>query len=133
MIMARQVPVADAVAPSAASYAVDDGEGERWLKATQAALDEATRVHMPFAELGELGAAHVAVAYAFEGLGGQPLEIKLRRDASSSGSIYVEVFRVLDVLGQPLHERLTALRPSASSMKTRLPSDGIYHVRDAMT
>ena len=32
------------------------------------------------------------------------------------------------MLGQPLHERLTALRPSASSVKTRLPSDGVYDV-----
>ena len=126
LIMARQAPVADAAAPSQASYAA--GDGERWLNATLAALDEATQVHMPFADVGELDATHVAVAYAFEGRSGQPLEIKLRRDASSNGPIYVEVFRVLDVLGQPLHERLTALRPSASSVKTRLPSDGVYHV-----
>ena len=126
LIMARQVPVADAVAPSEATYAA--GDGERWLRATQAALDEATRVEMPFADLGELDASHVAVAYAIEGRGGQPLEIKLRRDATEKAPIYVEVFRVLDVLGQPLHERLTALRPSASSVKTRLPSDGVYHV-----
>jgi len=74
LIMARQVPVADAVAPSEATYAA--GDGERWLRATQAALDEATRVEMPFADLGELDASHVAVAYAIEGRGGQPLEIK---------------------------------------------------------
>jgi peptidoglycan LD-endopeptidase LytH len=127
LIMARQAPVAVAVVPSPATYAV--GEGEHWLKATLAALDDATEVRMPFADdLGELDAAHVAVAYAFHGHGGQPLEIELRRDASSNGPIYLEVFRVRDVLGEPLHERLTALRPSASSIKTRLPSDGVYHV-----
>ena len=126
LIMARQVPVTDAVAPSEATHAA--GDGERWLRATQAALDEATRVEMPFADLGELDASHVAVAYAIEGRAGQPLEIKLRRDATAGAPVYVEVFRVLDVLGQPLHERLTALRPSASSVKTRLPSDGVYHV-----
>jgi hypothetical protein len=125
-IMARQAPVAVAVAPSPAIYAA--GDGERWLEATLAALDDATEVRMPFADVGELDPVHVAVAYAFRGHGGQPLEIELRRDARSSGPIYVEVFRVLDVLGEPLHERLTALRPSASSVKTRLPSDGIYHV-----
>ena len=127
LIMARQVPVADAVVPNPASYAA--GDGERWLKATRAALDDAKQVRMPFADdVGELDAEHVAVAYAFQGHGGQPLEIELRRDAGSNGPIYVEVFRVLEVLGEPLHERLTALRPSASSIKTRLPSDGVYHV-----
>jgi murein DD-endopeptidase MepM/ murein hydrolase activator NlpD len=126
-LMARQVPVTVVSGPSSPTYVT--GDGERWLTATLAALDDATEVGIPFAdELGELDADHVAVAYAFQGHGGQPLEVKLRRDASSNGPIYVEVFRVLDVLGQPLHERLTALRPSASSIKTRLPSDGVYHV-----
>jgi len=127
-LLARQLP--DAVAPVFRSAApTPDGEGQRWLKATLAALDEPTEVRMPFADdFVELDAGHVAVAYAFQGLSGQPLEIKLRRDASSSGPIYVDVFRVLEVLGEPLRERLTGLRPSASSIKTRLPSDGVYHV-----
>ena len=127
-LLARQLP--DAVAPALSSAApTPDDVGERWLKATLTALDEPTEVRMPFADdFVELDAGHVAVAYAFQGLSGQPLEIKLRRDASSSGPIYVEVFRVLDVLGEPLRERLTGLRPSASSIKTRLPSDGVYHV-----
>jgi peptidoglycan LD-endopeptidase LytH len=126
--LARQAP--DVVAPALSSAAPTLGdEGERWLKATLSALDEPTEVRMPFADdLVELDTGHVAVAYAFEGLSGQALEIKLRRDASSSGPVYVEVFRVLDVLGEPLRERLTGLRPSASSIKTRLPSDGVYHV-----
>ena len=38
------------------------------------------------------------------------------------------MFRVVDVLGEALHERLTGLRPSAASLRTRLPSDGTYHV-----
>ena len=42
--------------------------------------------------------------------------------------IYVEVFRVVDVLGQALHERLTACGRAQSSLRTRLPSDGTYHV-----
>jgi murein DD-endopeptidase MepM/ murein hydrolase activator NlpD len=108
---------------------VPGDEGERWLEATRAALNQATEVRMPFAdELVELNAGRVAVAYAFRGLTGQPLEIELHRDESASGPVYVEVFRVLDVLGEPLHERLTGLRPSASRIKTRLPSDGLYHV-----
>src|SRR6188768_3608438 len=127
-LMARQAPTALMPAPSPASLVPDD-EGQRWLRETRTALDEATEVRMPFADdFVELDAGHVAVAYAFQGLSGQPLEIQLRRDPSSSGPIYVEVFRVLDVLGEPLHERLTGLRPSASSIKTRLPSDGVYHV-----
>ena len=126
-LLARQAPVAVVAAASSAPSLA--GEGERWLRETQTALEEATEVHMPFADdLVELDAGHVAVAYAFRGLSGQPLEIQVRRDSSSSGSIYVEVFRVLNVLGEPLHERLTGLRPSASSIKTRLPSDGVYHV-----
>src|SRR5689334_10113587 len=114
---AREPAAADT--PGAASVPGD--EGERWLEATRAALDQATEVRMPFAdELVELDAGHVAVAYAFRGLTGQPLEIELRRDPSASGTVYVEVFRVLDVLGEPLHERLSGLRPSASRVKTRL-------------
>ena len=86
-LLARQLP--DAVAPVFRSAApTPDGEGQRWLKATLAALDEPTEVRMPFADdFVELDAGHVAVAYAFQGLSGQPLEIKLRRDPSSSGPI----------------------------------------------
>jgi murein DD-endopeptidase MepM/ murein hydrolase activator NlpD len=35
---------------------------------------------------------------------------------------------VVEVLGQPLRERLAGWRPSAESLRTRLPSDGTYHV-----
>jgi peptidoglycan LD-endopeptidase LytH len=124
--LARPMPAAAAV--SSASPVLRDGG--RWLEATLAALDEATEVSVPFATLGELGgAADVAAAYAFRAQAGQTLEITLRREPSAvEGPIYVEVFRVVDVLGQGLRERLTALRPSASSARTRLPSDGIYHV-----
>jgi len=125
-LLARHAPAAVVSAPSSPLHAVS---GERWLGATLAALDDATEVHLPFAGLGELdSSAQVAAAYEFQGWRGQKLEVKLRRDVSLTGPIYVEVFRVVDVLGQPLHERLTALRPSASSVSTRLPSDGVYHV-----
>jgi peptidoglycan LD-endopeptidase LytH len=105
------------------------GEGGRWLEATLTALDDAKEVRMPFAVLGELGGTRdVAAAYAFRARAGQTLEITLRRDQGSEGPIYVELFRVVDVLGQGLRERLTALRPGATSMRTKLPSDGTYHV-----
>jgi murein DD-endopeptidase MepM/ murein hydrolase activator NlpD len=123
-LLARQPPPAATVAADVQGY----GDGERWLSATLTALDEATEVHMPFAELGELGGTDVAAAYAFQAHSGQMLAIELRRDADSDGPIYVEVFRVVEVLGQALHERLAALRPGASTVKTRLPSDGVYHV-----
>jgi hypothetical protein len=125
-LLARHAPAAVVAEPSSPLHAVS---GERWLGATLAALDDAMEVHLPFAGLGEVdGSAQVAAAYEFQGWSGQNLEIKLRRDASSTGPIYVEVFRVVEVLGQPLHERLTALRPSASSVSMRLPRDGVYHV-----
>ena len=124
-LLARPVPAAAAV-PSVVPAL---GDGGRWLEGTLAALDDAAEVRMPFAARGELGgAADVAAAYAFRAWAGQTLEITLRRDSSSEAPIYVEVFRVVDVLGQGLRERLTTLRPSAASMRTRLPSDGIYHV-----
>ncbi|HEX7238261.1 MAG TPA: M23 family metallopeptidase [Gammaproteobacteria bacterium] len=126
-LLARHAPADAVAAASPPVLAADDGE--RWLAATLAALDNATEVRLPFAGLGELdGAAQVAAAYEFRGRGGQKLEINLRRDLGSAAPIYVEVFRVVDVLGQPLHERLTALRLNASSVSTRLPSDGVYHV-----
>ncbi len=123
---ARYVP-ADSAAVSTALRDVAS-DGERWLSATRGALDEAAEIRMPYAELGQLGAAG-ATAFEFDALGGQTLEVTLERTATGSDApIYVEVFRVVDVLGQALHERLTALRPSASSLRTRLPSDGTYHV-----
>ena len=125
MLLARQPPPAVAAA-DVSGYA--QGDGERWLRATLAALDDAMVVRMPFAELGELEGTDVAAAYAFQARRGQILAIELRRAASGDGPIYVEVFRVIDVLGQALHERLAALRPGSSSVKTRLPSDGVYHV-----
>ena len=117
--------VVDDAASGVAHVAVD---GERWLRATYAALDEPIEIRMPFAESRELATA-AATAYAFAASGGQTLEITLDRGtADVGGPIYVEVFRVVDVLGEALHERLTALRPGASSVRTRLPSDGTYHV-----
>ena len=74
-LMARQST--DTSAPVARSAApVKGDEGERWLKETLATLDDPTEVRMPFADdLVELGSGHVAVAYAFHGLGGQSLEV----------------------------------------------------------
>jgi murein DD-endopeptidase MepM/ murein hydrolase activator NlpD len=124
--LSRETPApVPAAAPEVARLAVD---GERWLRATHAALDEPAEIRMPFADSGELDAAEAA-AYEFAARSGQTLEITLDRGgAEGEGPIYVEVFRVVDVLGQALHERLTALRPGALSVKTRLPSDGTYHV-----
>jgi murein DD-endopeptidase MepM/ murein hydrolase activator NlpD len=126
-LQARQQPPSVAGADLQRS-AEGEGEGERWLRATLAALDDATEVSMPFADLGELGGDAVAAAYSFRAHSGQTLAIELRRGAGSDGPIYVEVFRVVDVLGQALHERLGALPPRSTSVKTRLPSDGVYHV-----
>ena len=105
--------------------------GRLWFTAVQNALDDAREVAVPFADLGEgEGAGAGPVAFAFEAHRGQALELKLERDAAapSDARIYVEVFRVVEVLGDGLHERLAALRPSASSLRSRLPSDGTYHV-----
>jgi murein DD-endopeptidase MepM/ murein hydrolase activator NlpD len=108
---------------------VTAGDGMRWLRETRVALDEATPIRMPFAEIREVASVDSAAsAFAFDALRGQVLEVTLARDAATEGAIYVEVFRVVEILGQPLHERLTALRPSASNLRTKLPSDGTYHV-----
>jgi murein DD-endopeptidase MepM/ murein hydrolase activator NlpD len=108
-----------------------ESTGERWFEATRSALDEAVWVEMPFAD--STPADGRAMAFSFDGLAGQTLEIAVG-DAVADGAVdadapvYVEVFRVVDVLGQGLHERLTGLRPRATSLETRLPSDGTYHV-----
>jgi murein DD-endopeptidase MepM/ murein hydrolase activator NlpD len=107
-----------------------DDAGERWIRGTRAALDNPTAIEMPYTALAELaGPDGGAAVFAFDGVAGQTLELTLARDAAEPGErVYVEVFRVVDVLGEALHQRLTTLRPGASSSKTRLPSDGPYHV-----
>jgi murein DD-endopeptidase MepM/ murein hydrolase activator NlpD len=122
-----------APATRAAATAATESLGERWFQATRAALDDAVEVDMPFADL--TGTADRAVAFSFEALAGQTLEIAVARAGTPAGksgrdaaALYVEVFRVVDVLGQGLYERLTALRPGATSLRTRLPSNGTYHV-----
>jgi murein DD-endopeptidase MepM/ murein hydrolase activator NlpD len=101
--------------------------GEQWFKATRAALDEALEVDVPFAAYTQADGG--AQAYSFTAAAGQTLEITLAGGADPTGDkVFVEVFRVVDVLGAGLHERLTALRPSSTSLRTKLPSDGTYHV-----
>ena len=93
------------------------GAGQRWLRATRAVLDDAVEVGVPFAAVTDLtGSEGVSTAFAFDAHGGQMLELKLARDSAEAEStrIYVEVFRVVDVLGEALHERLTGLRPERS-------------------
>jgi len=124
----QAVAGADA-APSVATELVSPGE--RWFEATRAALDDALEVELPFAELTAVDGR--PLAFSFEALAGQPLEVSVARTGepvleADDGAIYLEVFRVVDVLGQGLHERLAALRPGAASLRTRLPSDGTYHV-----
>ena len=104
--------------------------GSQWLAETRAALDDATEVEVPFATPGEVSTDTATAAFAFDALAGQTLEIALARDAAGPADtpIYVEVFRVVDVLGEALRQRLTSLRPSESRLTTRLPSDGTYHV-----
>jgi murein DD-endopeptidase MepM/ murein hydrolase activator NlpD len=106
------------------------GSGDEWLAATRAVLDDPTEVNVPFTAPGELSADAAAAAFAFDALGGQTLEITLERGSGTGADtpIYVEVFRVVDVLGQALRQRLTALPPGEASLKTRLPRDGSYHV-----
>jgi peptidoglycan LD-endopeptidase LytH len=124
--LARQPHAAFAAAPSIPLDAESDGD--HWLSAARGALDSAMLVRMPHAELGQLGSVG-ARAFAFDALGGQTLEINLRKGENAARApVFVEVFRVVDVLGRALHERLAALRPSAVRLRTRLPSDGTYHV-----
>jgi peptidoglycan LD-endopeptidase LytH len=105
-----------------------DGTGERWLGQALAALEDPKVVRLPSVELGDLAGAGAA-AFAFDALAGQTLEITLTADAPDvADPIYVDVFRVVDVVGDALHERLTTLRPHTSSLRTKLPSDGAYQV-----
>jgi murein DD-endopeptidase MepM/ murein hydrolase activator NlpD len=104
--------------------------GEHWLAAARGALWAPTVVEMPFAKSAVLTAETEPEAFAFEAFAGQTLELSLTPDLTSAhvGDVYVEVFRVVDVLGHGLHQRLAALRPSATTLSTRLPRDGTYHV-----
>jgi murein DD-endopeptidase MepM/ murein hydrolase activator NlpD len=125
--LARHSTAAVPVAPPAVEETVTGGEN--WVKAAQAAFDDALEIDVPFAELtNPAGGAEVL---AFDALAGQTLEIAVApTDAptDAGGAVFVEVFRVVDVLGEGLRERLTALKPGTSSLRTRLPSDGTYQV-----
>jgi murein DD-endopeptidase MepM/ murein hydrolase activator NlpD len=107
----------------ATSVPQEPSAGEPWFTATRAALEDALEVDLPLAQL----AGGRPVAFSFDGLAGQTLEITVER-GGEGGAIYVEVFRVVEVLGQGLYERLAALRPTGASLRTRLPSDATYHV-----
>jgi murein DD-endopeptidase MepM/ murein hydrolase activator NlpD len=119
---------AHAPAPVPASVADEPlSAGEQWFRETRAALDEALEVDVPFAAFTQ--ADGDAQAYSFAAAAGQTLEITLAPGSDmTADKVFVEVFRVVDVLGAGLHERLAALRPSSTSLRTRLPSDGTYHV-----
>jgi peptidoglycan LD-endopeptidase LytH len=117
-------PAASASPPSVAEAT----PGELWLAATRAALEEAARVEAPFADAGMADPLSGPAAFALDALAGQTLEATLTRAPEADGRIYLEVFRVIDVLGHPLHHRLATLRPSTAHLSTRLPRDGTYHV-----
>lgn len=105
--------------------------GERWFAERVAALAEPTAVELPFLYLPEEGDQPVA-AYALRAAAGQTLEVVVAPAPESNEldnqRVFVEVFRVHDVLGHALHERLGALRRDTRSLRTRLPSDGTYVV-----
>jgi murein DD-endopeptidase MepM/ murein hydrolase activator NlpD len=104
------------------------GEGERWLRATRAALDDANQVRLPF-KLAREGDDTSPTAFSFKALRGQVLEINVEAHADVSSQIaYVDVFRVIDVLSYGLHQRLASLRPRESRLRATLPSDGTYRV-----
>lgn len=128
LTLRRDVADAVAAAPPVAE-AAPSTEGRAWLEATRAALDEAAEVRAPFVDTRELSAP-TAAAFELEAFRGQVLEVTLTRNvgAPQDAHIYVEIFRVVEVLGQPLRERLAGLRPSEDTLRSRLPSDGTYHV-----
>ena len=96
-------PVARATTPAPPSA------GRQWLTATRAVLDDAREVQVPFAEQTELGRGEAAAAaFAFDALGGQRLEVRLDGETLDGARIYVDVFRVVEVLGQPLREHWQA-------------------------
>ena len=116
------------VASSSPPRVAEPTRGELWLAATREALEEAAKVEAPFAEAGVADPQSGPVAFSLDALAGQTLEVTLAREPAGDGGIYLEVFRVIDVLGHPLHHRLAGLRPSAGHLSTRLPRDGTYHV-----
>jgi peptidoglycan LD-endopeptidase LytH len=124
-------PTPDGGSPTSVA-AASVSAGQQWFEETRAALDDAVEVDMPFA--AQTSTDGRALAFSLDAFAGQTLEIGVGRmdapgvDVGDAGAIYVEVFRVIDVLGQVLHERLTALRPGAATLRTRLPSEGTYHV-----
>jgi murein DD-endopeptidase MepM/ murein hydrolase activator NlpD len=104
--------------------------GERWFDEMLTALERPVAVEVPFVDSGPIGER--AAAFAFEAAAGQTLELTLERETEdldgAQGRVYVEVFRVIDLLGHALRQRLAALTPTQGTLRTRLPSDGAYSV-----
>lgn len=131
--LSERQPPADAafeLQRATASAAAGPSAGERWLDDVLAALGRPTRVELPFARV--IDESSGAAAYAFRAAAGQTLELGIARDGAAApagaGRVYVEVFRVRDILNHSLHERLAALRSGSTSLRARLPSDGTYLV-----
>ena len=84
-----------------AASAAQPTPGERWLAATRTALGAATPVEVPFAQRCSW-ARKPCLQYSLRGVCGQTLELTLVREPVGIGAtgIYVEVFRVVDVLGK---------------------------------
>jgi murein DD-endopeptidase MepM/ murein hydrolase activator NlpD len=117
-------------APRTGADLPEASEGQRWFEEMLEALAQPASVELPYvASAGERPVA----SYAFEAAAGQTLEVAVTPEPPDPGGaaatrIFVEVFRVRDVLGHALHERLGALRSGSQKLRTRLPSDGTYVV-----
>jgi murein DD-endopeptidase MepM/ murein hydrolase activator NlpD len=105
--------------------------GERWFDDVLAALARPTPVELPFSNAAVEGGSPLA-SYEFRAAAGQVLEVAVTpapaHAAKQGERVYLEVFRVRDVLGHSIHERIGSLRPGAATLRARLPSDGRYLV-----
>jgi murein DD-endopeptidase MepM/ murein hydrolase activator NlpD len=128
----REALRSSAPTPKPAAALREPSDGERWFDDMLSALAQPTPVELPFRDVAS-GDDRPVATYAFEAAAGQTLEVAVAAESiapseSAQGRSFVEVFRVRDVLGHPLHERLGALRSGSHVLRTRLPSDGTYVV-----
>lgn len=112
-----------------ASGLAETALARQWARAAEQVLTGAPQVSTPFREAGYLDpSSPEAVAYRFRARAGQRLTLDLRLDPPSNALVFIELYRVSEVVGEPPVHVLSA-DSGATSVAHEPRRDGVYIVR----